>query len=48
MESIPDWAILIGNIGFPAIITIYLLTRFEKRIDDLTKAIHNLQSKINS
>ncbi|MEC1259588.1 YvrJ family protein [Bacillus swezeyi] len=25
----------IGNIGFPAVLSLYLLTRFEKKIDEL-------------
>ncbi|MCY8006989.1 YvrJ family protein [Bacillus haynesii] len=29
----------IGNVGFPAILAIYLLTRFEKKIDELIELI---------
>lgn len=47
MEAIPDWAVLVGNVGFPVLLTLYLLTRFEKRIDRLTKEIQDLQNKMN-
>lgn len=31
-----------GNIGFPIVVSIYLLVRIEKKLDDLTAAISNL------
>ncbi|RNA67660.1 YvrJ family protein [Alteribacter keqinensis] len=46
METIPDWAIIAGNVGFPVLVAFYLLTRFEKRIENLTRAIENLQSRM--
>ncbi|WP_456364978.1 YvrJ family protein (plasmid) [Priestia aryabhattai] len=33
----------IGNFGFPIVISIYLLIRFEKRIEVLTTAITELK-----
>ncbi|SDC60689.1 YvrJ protein family protein [Pelagirhabdus alkalitolerans] len=48
MEDIPEWAVLIGNVGFPVLLSLYLLIRFEKRIDGLIKVIRDLQSKINN
>jgi hypothetical protein len=33
---------LIGNFGFPIVITIYLLHRFENRLDGLKNAIEEL------
>lgn len=42
MEELPQWAELLFNYGFPATIAIYLLFRFERRIDSLTMAIMNL------
>ncbi|WP_078598485.1 YvrJ family protein [Evansella clarkii] len=42
METIPEWVKLLGNYGFPTVVALYLLVRFEKRIDRLTKAIHEL------
>jgi hypothetical protein len=29
----------LGNFGFPIVVSIYLLVRFEKKLDDLTKVI---------
>lgn len=29
----------VGNVGFPAVFAIYLLTRFEKKIDELIELI---------
>ncbi|MPQ24113.1 YvrJ family protein [Bacillus paralicheniformis] len=29
----------ISNVGFPAVLAIYLLTRFEKKIDELIELI---------
>lgn len=43
MDNLPDWAILLGNFGFPTLVAVYLLIRFEKRIDNLTIAIQELE-----
>lgn len=32
----------VGNYGFPMIVTIYLLVRIEKKLDELTAAISRL------
>ena len=32
----------IGNLGFPIVITIYLLVRFEKKIEKLSSGINEL------
>ncbi|MGD9676783.1 MAG: YvrJ family protein [Vulcanibacillus sp.] len=37
-----DWLNSVGNVGFPIVITIYLLYRFEKKLDTLTKGINEL------
>ena len=37
-----DWLNAISNVGFPIGITIYLLYRFEKKLDTLTKSINEL------
>lgn len=37
---------LIGNVGFPIAITIYLLYRFEKRLEKLEDAIVNLATVV--
>lgn len=36
--------VLIGNFGFPIVIALYLLLRFEKKIDDLSCAIRDLEN----
>ncbi|WPX08807.1 YvrJ family protein [Anaerocellum danielii] len=36
----------IANIGFPIVLCIYLLTRFESKIDKLTESIDKLSEKI--
>ncbi|NLC66683.1 MAG: YvrJ family protein [Clostridium sp.] len=33
-----------ANIGFPIVVSIYLLTRFESKIESLTKSIDKLSS----
>lgn len=43
MEGFPEWLIPLGELGFPALIAIYLLIRFEKRIEQLTEAIRELE-----
>lgn len=36
----------ISNVGFPVILSIFLLIRFENKIDELTKAINELIIKL--
>jgi hypothetical protein len=36
----------IGNFGFPLVLAVYLLLRFEKKIEVLTEAISNLKEVI--
>lgn len=31
----------VGNIGFPAVISLYLLCKFDKTMSELTQAINN-------
>lgn len=38
----------IGNFGFPIVVTIYLLVRVEKKLDELTIAIHDLGKVVGS
>ncbi|MCM3638707.1 YvrJ family protein [Sporosarcina luteola] len=37
---------LISNFGFPIVITVYLLHRFEKKIDTLVENINKLSNAI--
>lgn len=45
-ETGSNWAALIGDLGFPIVITVYLLVRFEKKIEALTTAIQDLKEVI--
>ncbi|WP_102399651.1 YvrJ family protein [Haloimpatiens massiliensis] len=44
MESIVN---LIGNLGFPIAISLYLLIRIEGKLENLTQSINNLSNVIN-
>lgn len=39
---------VVGNVGFPIAISIYLLTRLENRLEVLTNSINDLSKVINS
>ena len=43
MNGINEWYNAIANIGFPIAIAIYLLIRFEKKIDGLWEDISRLE-----
>ena len=45
--EVPQIVTILGNFGFPVVVAIYLLVRFEKRIESLTEAITNLQQIMN-
>lgn len=38
---------LIGNVGFPIAVSIYLLVRIEGKLESLTSSINNLSTVIN-
>lgn len=38
---------LIGNVGFPIAISVYLLVRIEGKLEGLTNSINNLSAVIN-
>ncbi|WP_084786605.1 YvrJ family protein [Bacillus tuaregi] len=42
MGELNIWLEAIGNVGFPVLVTFYLLMRFEKKIDILTETIDKL------
>lgn len=44
MEKIID---IIGNVGFPIAISLYLLIRIEGKIEILTNSINNLSNTMN-
>lgn len=39
---------IIGNFGFPLVLAIYLLLRFEKKLESLTEAINHLNQVIKN
>ncbi|MGI6129136.1 MAG: YvrJ family protein [bacterium] len=41
------WA-QIANLGFPVVVTLYLLIRMEAKLDELTKSIADLAQSINT
>ncbi len=42
----PQWILILSNFGFPIAITIYLLTRFEKKLENLEDVIVRLSNAI--
>ncbi|MDD2573965.1 MAG: YvrJ family protein [Bacillota bacterium] len=46
MNGVNEWYNAIANIGFPIAIAVYLLIRFEKRIDGLREDISRLENAI--
>lgn len=47
MDNLPSWVQIISNVGFPIGVTLYLLVRFENKIDLLSKSIERLIDVIN-
>jgi hypothetical protein len=45
--NITDWIQLIGNAGFPVALCIYLLHRFENKIERLELAMNELKQSID-
>lgn len=46
--DVPQLVAILSNFGFPVVVAIYLLVRFEKRIEGLTEAITQLQEIMKS
>jgi len=44
--DLPQWITILGNFGFPICISIYLLIRFEKKLDNLGEIISQLAEVI--
>jgi hypothetical protein len=42
----PQWITIVGNFGFPIAITIYLFSRFEKKLEKLEIVIIQLRDVI--
>lgn len=45
-NDMEEFASLLTNYAFPVVVSLYLLTRLEKRIGDLEKAINNFGNQI--
>jgi hypothetical protein len=43
-----DYTQLVSNVGFPIAMTIYLMTRFEKKLGENTKALDKLHEVIQN
>lgn len=43
-----DLMSMVSNVGFPILVTFYLLTRFESKMDNLTTIISDLNSAITN
>lgn len=43
-----DFISAIANVGFPIVITLYLLVRIENKMEKLDGSINNLSSSINN
>ncbi len=39
---------IVGNVGFPVAVSIYLLARFEKKIEKLEDAIRTLNKSVST
>lgn len=38
----------IGNLGFPIVVSVYLLVRIENRLENLSKSIHQLAEAVTA
>lgn len=43
-----DLLTMIGNVGFPIAVSVYLLVRLESKLEVLTTSINNLSAVINN
>ncbi|UOY92288.1 YvrJ family protein [Ectobacillus sp. JY-23] len=44
--QVKDWIDIITNVGFPIMLTLYLLIRFEKKIEGLSDMVERLKDII--
>ncbi|WP_379966742.1 YvrJ family protein [Ectobacillus sp. sgz5001026] len=42
-----EWVPLIANVGFPIVVTLYLLHRVETKLDAVVLAIEKLSQQLN-
>ena len=43
-----EWLTAVANVGFPIVITLYLIVRIEAKLDVLTAAINGLTNKLEA
>lgn len=43
-----EWVSFIGNVGFPIVVTLYLLHRIENKLDTVVLAIEKLPQQLKS
>jgi hypothetical protein len=48
MQPMEQFLSQIGNFGFPLVLAVYLLLRFEKKLEKLTEVISKLENTINN
>lgn len=41
-----DWVSLLGEISFPILVTFYLLTRIESKLEQLSLSIQSLSNRV--
>lgn len=41
-----EWLMMVQNVGFPIVVTLYLLHRIERKLDEVTASIHMLPDKM--
>lgn len=42
-----EWLQMIKEVGFPVLVTLYLLHRIERKLDKLNDTMHRLPERIN-
>lgn len=47
MEDGSNWIAILNNFGFPTVVSFYLLLKFEKQIEELTRAVNTLLDTVN-
>ncbi|NEU30769.1 YvrJ family protein [bacterium LRH843] len=47
MTTLELWIPLLGEYGFPVIVTFYLLHRLEQKLDKVTTAVEQLPAKLS-
>lgn len=46
MAEMEQWWAWISDVGFPIVVTFYLLHRIEKRLDNITKALQHFPYQV--